>query len=173
MENKLGIRKWLSFLFAGFVGQIAWAIENNVLNLYVFYTSPERAVNLFIPLMTALSAVTATITSAELTGRASVDFSAQAPYMFIRNKSRGTAETLRADPGDLVLTREGEFVGVVVEVESFEMGRKKEAKVLLFDPGQPWNDVRRIPIAREPGQEFYTAFSNGVKQLKARQLEPR
>ena len=111
--------------------------------------------------------------SAELTGRASVDFSAQAPYMFIRNQARGTAETLRADPGDLVLTREGEFVGVVVEVESFEMGRKKEAKVLLFDPGQPWNDVRRIPIASEPGQEFYAAFSNGVKQLKARQLEQR
>lgn len=63
MNNKLGIRKWLSFLLAGFVGQIAWAIENNCLNLYVFYTSPERAVNLFIPLMTALSAVTATITT--------------------------------------------------------------------------------------------------------------
>ena len=63
MENKLGIRKWLSFLFAGFVGQIAWAIENNVLNLYVYHTSPEKAVALFIPLMTALSAVTATITT--------------------------------------------------------------------------------------------------------------
>ena len=56
MESKLGIRKWLSFLLAGFVGQIAWAIENNCLNLYVFYTSPEKAVTLFIPLMTALSA---------------------------------------------------------------------------------------------------------------------
>ena len=63
MESKLGIRKWLSFLLAGFVGQIAWAIENNCLNLYVFYTSPEKAVTLFIPLMTALSAVTATITT--------------------------------------------------------------------------------------------------------------
>ena len=63
MESKLGIRKWLSFLLAGFVGQIAWAIENNCLNLFVFYTSPESAVKVFIPLMTALSAVTATITT--------------------------------------------------------------------------------------------------------------
>ena len=63
MDNKLGIRKWLSFLLAGFVGQLAWAIENNYLNLYVFFTSPENAVNTFIPLMTALSAVTATITT--------------------------------------------------------------------------------------------------------------
>ena len=63
MENKLGIRKWLSFLLAGFVGQIAWAIENNYLNLFVFHTSPDNAVGLFIPLMTALSAITATITT--------------------------------------------------------------------------------------------------------------
>ena len=64
MNNaKVGIRKWLSFIVAGFVGQIAWAIENNCLNLYVFHTSPEQAVKLFIPLMTALSAVTATITT--------------------------------------------------------------------------------------------------------------
>lgn len=63
MESKLGIRKWLSFLLAGFVGQIAWAIENNCLNLFVFHTSSENAVAIFIPLMTALSAVTATITT--------------------------------------------------------------------------------------------------------------
>lgn len=63
MDSKLGIRKWLSFLLAGFVGQLAWAIENNYLNLYVFHTSSKDAVNLFIPLMTALSAVTATLTT--------------------------------------------------------------------------------------------------------------
>ena len=63
MDNKIGIRKWLSFLLAGFVGQIAWAIENNYLNLFVYHTSPVDAVATFIPLMTALSAVTATITT--------------------------------------------------------------------------------------------------------------
>ena len=63
MENKLGIRKWLSFLLAGFVGQIAWAIENNYLNLFVYQTSPTNAVSTFIPLMTALSAITATVTT--------------------------------------------------------------------------------------------------------------
>ena len=61
MDNKIGIRKWLSFLLAGFVGQLAWAIENNYLNLYVFFCTGDQAVKLFIPLMTALSAVTATI----------------------------------------------------------------------------------------------------------------
>ncbi len=58
MESKLGLRKWVAFLLAGFVGQLAWAIENNYLNLYVFFCTQEYS---FIPVMTALSAVTATI----------------------------------------------------------------------------------------------------------------
>ena len=58
MDNKLGLRKWFSFLLAGFVGQLAWAIENNYLNLYVFFCTKEYS---FIPVMTALSAVTATL----------------------------------------------------------------------------------------------------------------
>ena len=60
MEAKLGLRKWIAFLVAGFVGQLAWAIENNYLNLYVFFCTQEYS---FIPVMTALSAVTATITT--------------------------------------------------------------------------------------------------------------
>ena len=58
MERKLGARKWVSFLLAGFVGQLAWAIENNYLNLYVFFCTQEYY---FIPMMTAFSAVTATL----------------------------------------------------------------------------------------------------------------
>ncbi|MBO4286174.1 MAG: MFS transporter, partial [Bacilli bacterium] len=60
MDNRLGWRKWVSFLVAGFVGQLAWAIENNYLNLYVFFCTQEYS---FIPMMTALSAVTATLTT--------------------------------------------------------------------------------------------------------------
>ena len=58
--NRLGARKWISFILAGLVGQLAWAIENNYLNLYVFDCSGNYA---FIPAMTALSAVAATITT--------------------------------------------------------------------------------------------------------------
>ncbi len=60
MESKLGIKKWIAFLLAGFVGQLAWAIENNYLNLYVFHCTGEYG---FIPVMTALSAVAATVTT--------------------------------------------------------------------------------------------------------------
>ena len=60
MSTKPGIRKWLSFIIAGFVGQLAWAIENNYFNLYVFEVTQDYS---FIPIMTAASAAAATITT--------------------------------------------------------------------------------------------------------------
>ena len=59
MNNKIGIRKWLSFIIAGFVGQLAWAIENNYFNLYVFECTSNYN---FIPAMVAASAAAATLT---------------------------------------------------------------------------------------------------------------
>ena len=58
--TKLGIKKWLSFIIAGFIGQLAWAIENNYLNVYVFDCTHNYS---FIPIMVALSAASATITT--------------------------------------------------------------------------------------------------------------
>ena len=60
MESKLGLRKWVAFIVAGLVGQLAWAIENNYLNLYVFAATGDYD---FIPMMTACSAVAATLTT--------------------------------------------------------------------------------------------------------------
>ena len=58
--TKLGIRKWLSFIVAGLVGQLAWAIENNYLNVFVFDCTGD---SLYITLMTVFSAIAATITT--------------------------------------------------------------------------------------------------------------
>ena len=61
MENaKLGWRKWFSFLVAGLVGQLAWAIENNYLNVFVFDCTGD---SLYITLMTVFSAIAATVTT--------------------------------------------------------------------------------------------------------------
>ena len=51
MENKLGIRKWLTFILAGFVGQLAWAIENNYFNVYVYRKVYQ---NLYLMLLIAI-----------------------------------------------------------------------------------------------------------------------
>ena len=60
MNSKLGLKKWLAFILAGFVGQLAWAIENNYFNVYVFDCTKEYG---FIPVMTIASAAAATITT--------------------------------------------------------------------------------------------------------------
>ena len=58
--DKIGLRRWLMFILAGFVGQLAWAIENNYFNVYVYDCTSEYG---FIPVMTACSAAAATITT--------------------------------------------------------------------------------------------------------------
>ena len=60
MNNKISVKQWLSFLVAGFVGQIAWALENMFLNVFAFRSSGSYT---FIPIMTAASAAAATITT--------------------------------------------------------------------------------------------------------------
>lgn len=66
-KTRLTLRQWLSFIVAGLVGQLAWAIENNYLGRYIYYattnaTNPDLGMN-FIPVMTAASAAAATITT--------------------------------------------------------------------------------------------------------------
>ena len=58
--NKVGVRNWLSLIIAGLVGQLAWAIENMFLNLYLFEQTQDAS---FVPWMVALSAAAATITT--------------------------------------------------------------------------------------------------------------
>ena len=60
MNNKLGLKKWLAFILAGFVGQLAWAIENNYFNVYVYDCTKNYD---FITWMVIASAATATITT--------------------------------------------------------------------------------------------------------------
>ncbi|MDY0214309.1 MAG: MFS transporter [Bacilli bacterium] len=58
--QKVGIRNWLSLIIAGLVGQLAWAIENMFLNLYLFEQTQDAS---FVPWMVALSAASATVTT--------------------------------------------------------------------------------------------------------------
>ena len=63
MENrnaKLGARRFAAILLIGFIGQIAWAIENNYINLWV-YSQGHNADH--ITWMTTASAVVATVTT--------------------------------------------------------------------------------------------------------------
>ena len=59
-SKKLGAKKWLAFIVVGLIGQLAWAIENNYINLWV-YSQSGRAD--FITWMTVASAIMATLTT--------------------------------------------------------------------------------------------------------------
>ena len=58
--GKLGAKKWFSFILVGLIGQLAWAIENNYINLWVFSQSGKAD---FINWMTIASAIVATLTT--------------------------------------------------------------------------------------------------------------
>ncbi len=59
-NKKLGAKKWIAFILLGLAGQLAWAIENNYINLWV-YSQSGRAD--FITWMTVGSAIVATVTT--------------------------------------------------------------------------------------------------------------
>jgi MFS family permease len=59
-SKKLTLREWLSFLLVGLAGQMAWAIENNDLNLWVYSQTMDSK---WINYMTVFSAIAATLTT--------------------------------------------------------------------------------------------------------------
>ena len=59
-SSRLGARKMTAILLIGFVGQIAWAIENNYINLWVYSQSHNAD---HITWMTMTSAIFATLTT--------------------------------------------------------------------------------------------------------------
>ncbi len=100
--------------------------------------------------------------SASLEGRCSVNFSAGDEYLYIRNSARGTGSELRAEPGDFVLTKQGDFVAVVIAVENLDFGRRQEARCVVFPDNFNWDNVYAMPTAKSPSSEYLEAFSNAA-----------
>ncbi|MDY6071191.1 MAG: MFS transporter, partial [Bacilli bacterium] len=59
-QNKLGARFWISVLLVGVIGQLAWAIENNYINLWVYSQTGNADA---ITWMTISSSIAATLTT--------------------------------------------------------------------------------------------------------------
>ena len=70
--------------------------------------------------------------SASLNGRCSLDLSKGGSQLYIRNSGRSPAGELKAEPGDFIITKQGDFVGIVTAIEDFDMGRRQEAKCFVF-----------------------------------------
>lgn len=60
MEKKLSARGWIALILIGLAGQLAWAIENNYINMWVYSQTHNSS---YITWMTYASAIAATLTT--------------------------------------------------------------------------------------------------------------
>ena len=68
-KERVSLRQWLVFIFVGLAGQFAWSIENMYLQSSLYYLNMNAQAgqgfnsSLMVALTTALSAITATVTT--------------------------------------------------------------------------------------------------------------
>jgi len=103
--------------------------------------------------------------SAALGSRCSLDLSQDSPCLVIRNARSGSAE-LPAEIGDIVISREGEFVGIAAGTEPGGANAKyPDVRVFLFDSESGWDNADRIPIIKAQGDPFYTRFGSAMQSF--------
>ena len=85
--------------------------------------------------------------------------------MFIRNAGRANNE-LRAEPGDIILTKAGEFAGIVVDYDDMDRSRVRGVRALLFADGNDWQDAMQIPVVKAPGEKYYSKFASAMAAVR-------
>ena len=103
--------------------------------------------------------------SAVLDGRCSLSMVPGETQMFIRNAGRANNE-LRAEPGDFILSREGQFVGIVVDHDQNDSGRVRGVRAALFADGKAWDNAETIPTIKKPGSTYYNDFAQKMNDLR-------
>ncbi len=94
-----------------------------------------------------------------LDSRCSMSFESDDDYLYIRNGARVSSE-LKAEVGDLVLTKQGELAAIVVALENYDFDRQQEARCYVFNTLPAVNELSRISLEKQPGQEDYREFSD-------------
>ena len=99
-----------------------------------------------------------------LDGRVSLVMDKNSPSLFIRNAGRSNNE-LNAEPGDIILTVHGEFVGIVSSREEIE--QVKGARVpLIKSENSFWNRAAVIPLDKLPNEKFYSRFASEILKIR-------
>ena len=105
--------------------------------------------------------------SADITGRCSVSMEQGDNYLYIRNPNRSSSE-LKAEVGDIVLSKEGLFVGVVVRVSSTDLGQTSTAQCYVFTGEPDLTKAFRLRLTKEPAQTLFYDFVDGHEALRKR-----
>ena len=146
LEVKLPNRKPLKTIYADAIR------SRGVENLYLFKTNSNGK------------------ESAPLGDRCSLDFASGGDVLYIRNGR--SASELKASPGDLILTKEGEFAGVVIAAESPVFSSRENARCMLFSKDFSWDkSMTAIPITKKSGEVYYSVFAREMGKLYQKVLE--
>lgn len=107
-----------------------------------------------------------------LEGRCSMSMNSKDDYLYIRNDSRSASAAVQAEVGDMIMTKEGGFVGVVVSVTPLDNG-KSEAKCFVFPDDFELRNSIKLSLKKEKNSEFYIDYAElGTKVLtRIKQIE--
>jgi len=103
--------------------------------------------------------------SSNLEGRCSLGLKKGENYLYIRNSVRKNALELKAEIGDFIMTKQGMFVGVAVEVESFNAGRQQRVKCFVFSDDFSVKDVAKVPLVKRAGDKYFSAFAEAIAKI--------
>ena len=115
--------------------------------------------------LTLFKSATFSKDSADVTGRCSVSMEQGDNYLYIRNPNRSSSE-LKAEVGDIVLSKEGFFVGVVVKVSSADLGQTSTAQCFVFTGEPALAKAVQLRLTKEPSQTLYYDFVDKHESLR-------
>ena len=115
--------------------------------------------------LTLFKSATFSKDSADITGRCSVSMEQGDNYLYIRNPNRSSSE-LKAEVGDIVLSKEGFFVGVVVKVSSTDLGQTSTAQCFVFTGEPELAKAIQLRLTKEPSQTLYYDFVDKHESLR-------
>ena len=115
--------------------------------------------------LTLFKSATFSKDSADITGRCSVSMEQGDNYLYIRNPNRSSSE-LKAEVGDIVLSKEGLFVGVVVKVSSADLGQTSTAQCFVFTGEPDLKKALQLRLTKEPSQTLYYDFVEKHESLR-------
>lgn len=105
--------------------------------------------------------------SSNLDGRCSLGLQKGENYLYIRNSVLKSAPGLKAEVGDFIMTKQGMFVGVAVDVENLNSGRQQRVKCFIFSDDFSIKDVVKIPLIKRSGAKYFSDFAMAVEKINS------
>jgi hypothetical protein len=106
--------------------------------------------------------------SSNLDGRCSLGLKKGDNYLYIRNSARKNSLELKAEVGDFIMTRQGMFVGLAVDVEYSAVNRQQRIKCFVFSDDFNIKDSIKISLEKAAKDEYYRPFAEAVEKVNKR-----